>query len=876
MTEGDRTEPADWRRAVRDGRRPAADDRARWGKVVLTGAVLLALAGALAAWLLLLSPFERPYFVALALTEYDDPRLPVQAFVREDAEALLAHFQPANPARPFGSQRRQRLLDEVEALAQVRGRPVVVYLCGLARTEGGEIFLLTGESRPDDRALPLAEVLRALKKCPAPKLLLLDVARPLAAPERGVAVDDVAERLPALLESAAASGLWVLSACAPGQSSLVSEDLRHSAFIYYTDLGLRGAAGGRVTMRELAAFVRDRVDRWAWVSRGTRQTPRLFGPDGDFALTTGERAGPAGDPPEAPAYPPWLAEAWRRRDAGAEAGRLLAPADLRRLEAALLRAEQRWRGGAADDATRPDLRRALTEFDDRLAQARKEVPSPEEPRSLALAARLAGSKPDAALQEAARGLLARAEAAPAEKAKEELPKALAEFRDKVKDRPGVEAALALLAVALEDGNPRPDKLLLLDGVLSSLKAPAGPFAETVLSGRLARLAAAPAKPENAWPARAVHLALRASAAGEEAANVDPRFFRPARAAVESADEKRREGERLLFGRDAAEAPRAARLLQEAVGEYEQAGTAAAGLARAHAVYEQALTLLPDLPAYLAGLPEAPARDRAWRAALEEAGELGQLLAEDVPARDELRRRAATLEESLTPLSRSFEPDGVKKLARAAKEGNLRALDEIDLLLATPRLAAGDRVALWNAAREAGRGLLGDVSRRAPPGEDDSAARVAEGRWAALRRARVTIDVLALDGGAGGEEARLRQALDGAAAAKGDPTAWDELGRSLLRTWAERLPERARRPLEKGAGRKELLAAERLTRMLYPPETAGKGFPAAPTLSLRRQEAAEYWGWLAERYRREGRATPGAGVAGDFYSRTAAEYSRLIP
>src|SRR5205085_7288077 len=63
-----------------------------------------------------------------------------------------------------------------------------------------------------------------------------------------------------------------LVACGPGQAPLASPDLGRSVFAYYLEAGLRGAADGygphgdrdsRVSVTELAAFVRSRVSRWA-------------------------------------------------------------------------------------------------------------------------------------------------------------------------------------------------------------------------------------------------------------------------------------------------------------------------------------------------------------------------------------------------------------------------------------------------------------------------------------------------------------------------------------------------------------------------------------------------------------------------------------
>src|SRR5207244_6082355 len=114
------------------------------------------------------------------------------------------------------------------------------------------------------------------------KLLILDTMRPLADPRLGVLTNDVASRISQELKAVEDPLRMALLSCSPGQVSLVSEDLGQSVFGYYLEEGLRGWAQGwnaegkshgQVSARELAEFVKRRVDRWAERNRRTRPTP---------------------------------------------------------------------------------------------------------------------------------------------------------------------------------------------------------------------------------------------------------------------------------------------------------------------------------------------------------------------------------------------------------------------------------------------------------------------------------------------------------------------------------------------------------------------------------------------------------------------------
>src|SRR5687768_555885 len=87
------------------GKGPEAQGpRRKWGLVVGLLLGVLALAGAIAAWLLHPKPFEPPTFLALWVDQYPDPRLPVNRWAHKDREALRGVWGASDDA--FTSQER--------------------------------------------------------------------------------------------------------------------------------------------------------------------------------------------------------------------------------------------------------------------------------------------------------------------------------------------------------------------------------------------------------------------------------------------------------------------------------------------------------------------------------------------------------------------------------------------------------------------------------------------------------------------------------------------------------------------------------------------------------------------------------------------------
>ena len=217
-----------------------------------------------------------------------------------------------------------------------------------------------------------------MRACPSrKKLLILDIMRPSADARLGVLTNDVANSVHAILRDEEKDlPFLVLSPCSAGQVAQVSEELGLSVFAYYLDQGLHGHADAdhnqRVTVKELADFVKARVDRWVWQNRGLRQEPKLYGQGDDFVLVQlgRDETSPEKEIPAELKYPEWLFNGWALRDAWARAETVLpGPTLVRRLESTLLRAERRWRGGIEEDRLDREFRnrtpRDITVLDQR-------------------------------------------------------------------------------------------------------------------------------------------------------------------------------------------------------------------------------------------------------------------------------------------------------------------------------------------------------------------------------------------------------------------------------------------------------------------------------------------------------------------------------
>ncbi len=363
----------------------------------------------------------------------------------------------ALPPDPTRDQLRSALASMTQHPAD---QPLVLFLSGAADVNDGQIELGAGVPGADHgrNRVTLTDVLeqvRAVKT--AHKLIVLDFHTPTT---------DWVQPAQKCLENVPDPKRLVLFARGIGEESHFGGG---SVFVRYWHAGLRGAADGwagsgrdnRLSVGELAAFVRARTTRWAEQNRTTRQTPWLTGDGADFVLapvsaTTAEEPEPTPDPTK-------VLEAWAVQHAWLTDGRAdRAPRQFAALQRAQMTMERDWQAGKSPD----DARRA---FDMELATIA--VHDPELPDVLKPT-----HTPDAAAVELLRRYLARNEA-------------VAEPMEK----PPPATAPVILAFASADPPPTALQLKRLAKLLAEVEPdPAG-----VASLLLRRLAGEVVSPERA-------------------------------------------------------------------------------------------------------------------------------------------------------------------------------------------------------------------------------------------------------------------------------------------------------------------------------------------------------------------------------------------
>jgi hypothetical protein len=805
-------------RAWRSSRGPYAEVGARSHQrtALLVAGVMLALAGALAGLLFYLREAPRPSFVAIVIDQYratdryGDLRFPVSAWSAQDRAALgMLGWQGYGA---FNSQSRGLLVQELTHLGQGRpaGQPLVIYLCAYAAVrEDGVLCLLPADAQLDDGAtwLPLREVFALLKQCPVQrKLLLLDVMKPLTDARAGLLSADVATPLQPVVEAAleADKQLQVFCACSPGQVSLSSEELGHSAFVYYLLEGLAGQADGTkpdgvVSVQELAAHVTRQVQHWAWHTQGTWQTPALYGSAVDYPLNLAEKNRSLPSAPLAKDVPEALVKGWEQRDRWRDDRIRPVAADLlRQLEAVLLRTEQRWRGGVEVREVQAALKERLQHLD-RLRQRQAGTHEAGVPRSLAEEVWFGARPPAQGFAEARRQLKELAQLfqqvqgpKPNDKDVAKLAADTEQARKKYLDQP-FELAWTVFRVAVEEDAPTQAALRCWYGLMQSPPA----RVEVRFLQRLVEELKAE-KPED-WPGEAVAAALRVTDLAEQV-DVRKASVQAWIAALDAeAASNRRTGVALLFARDAAARARAAGLLREALRTYETLHHYLETLLQAQRTLRQAMVELPGSAGYL---EHNPGQKAAWLAAVKEAQALQALLAQPAPAGslDEVVRRvgerAAVVRNGLDTLRQPHEPATFRRLIAQRRKARPDDFKEIAALLLDPRLGARDRLELWKGYRTIAETLHDELpapgTTSALPGFEVSKVGQQE-LEKALLRAEVSAALLRLYGAS--ETAKVEAALQQVAQTPTTRSAWYELRRQLRETWNRHEIEQARRDLK---------------------------------------------------------------------------------
>jgi hypothetical protein len=753
------TGKSDWRPKSVHGpsARPAPSDRGR--KLFWLVAVLLALVGAIVGLVLYVRPLEQPRLLALPVAGYDNPLYPSNRVVLADATQLGAFFD--HPEFATDSQQKSRILSELVGLSSHKGKALIVYVGGFALMRGGAVYLLPADAAPDDPAtwLPLAEVLDHVGASPAPhKLLILDIMRPLADARLGVLEDRVAEGVKNLVTEKAPA-YWVLGPCEPGQTALDAEETGESAFGFFLRHGLSGRADGygsagrrdgRITVQELADYASEQVDRWAQITRGSRQTPRLLGNGSNFELAVVQRQEPSETPPELPEppedFPKLLRDGWALRDAWAKDGGWRArPQGVKRLEDTLLRAERDWRGGTDEKSLQDNRSNRLEPFH---AEAAPETLSVPAPLSLKMAVDAGKLAPDDALLSKLRGVVAaRLEADRDPKDKDAAKKADAERDAFQKLVAGKELTVleAAFRVATEDAAG--ERIRMLAGLIQPLARPPA-HAETAALLRLAE------RDPAAWPAAPglVVRLLQATRERELAASRAGAWMAWVEKPLARAADAQRGAEAKLFGLkpEAVDLDGARRMLETVEGQYAVVQGSEGALEKANLLLDEALRWLPATASYVERRPVPGAtEEKQWVDAARAARQLHQALARppDDDAREvalnRVREATGRLAASLGVVKNWFRDERAKELLTQADAATATPAEylEIEAWLTSPLPSLETRIALWKMGQRLIRRLYGGK----PPARVD-AERIRQLDVARARtRAKLALELLRLGG-----------------------------------------------------------------------------------------------------------------------------------
>jgi hypothetical protein len=900
--------PRTWHEATPKKTQAARPLSRRRKKIFAVLAAMLALVGAILGWLMFYNPFKPPDFLTIAILQYKPDLFPANAFAGRDSKALLRHFPEGQDA--LDHQAANLLRQRLERLRDRSGKALVVHLCGYARVDQGQLYLLPADAVPDDPGtwIAMSEVLAAIRRCPADhKLMILDITHSLDDPRLGLVSEDIAGRFKELFDSEDQGNLQVLCACAPGQLSLVSEDLPLSVFGYYLDEGLRGHADGynhgksdgRVTVQELADFVTARVDRWAIFNRGLRQTPLLLrkGEGNDFALVSLEQSEPRGlDAPPPRPYPAELSNGWKMRDQWIAQGvDQFAPRLVRDLEAFLLRQEQQWRGGARSEIINDDARTRLAHAKNEVARMQKRLPRPAETHSLLLDAQPELKKPNSLVEETLRPMLAKV----AGIKRDDVDNLKKTFAEKTKKATAAQLCATILHMAWANDSPCTEKVhfeFLNDLVRARLPAPH--YAEMVYFERLA----GPKLSAKNWPRDTVNLLFRVVEEAGKIWTCNPREFPWVRHALEAAADKQRQGEDLLLGGDPDALARANELLDAALQAYRQIDTHLRIVHEAQGTVDDALRLLPTYLPYLAAQSrwqDGAASAATWFQACKVADETERLLAQPPTEKpppeetiDQLRDATRLLKKMLggDVLGRPvLSPDPALGLGQegpdadaAAMINAIRALREIDAILLTSWPKAAEREALRTARRSLAHALH-EKTRKLDKAENSAhkptrvpddwipgaAARLQEERDLRFRLARTLLKI----GGLPEPEIAKLDKVAAEVGKRGNLDAGEKLAAALRRAWA------VLQPRQSDLKKLDWRAGDRLTRILHPLNRDSENnlldVHFQPTLDIRRAEAQAYWRWLAARYRRQIEALADVAGYAEFFRRLAQDYEESV-
>jgi len=747
-------------------------DRRRW-LIFLLLASVLAFAGILVGLLSWLRPIPRPVFLPIWVSSYQSRQLHFLPWAEQDFRALTrGGYFSRWLVPPSESQGQRNIRQGLGLLAGLLPTDsLVVYVNARACVgPGRELALLPADADPAAPRtwITLREILEALKSSPAArKFLVLDLSKSSVEPRGAMLGEDVAARIPEALRAVPDPARLTLTASSPGQTSLVSDELGRSVFSYYFEEALRGWTeldqpqrhrDGLVQVRDLARYVRTRVNRWARGNKGARQEPVLLGQGEDFPLLALKQGKMQPEPPLPPtrSYPAWLRQGWEMRDRWkADSSVQAAPLAFRQLQLTLLLADAQWRGGVDPDRILQDQMANLGLYQQWL----ESVQSVRQPRPASLAQAAAqgwtqdptvvsalnaelnpppaGENAEATQSNAGAGANANSNAttktepaAPQGQGQAVKPASpgggTAKTNSKSVPAPPVPApptaesfqqktqgASTLdLAGAFFDAarrlDPTAENLIKLDNLLK-VQQPEPLYSETLLLRQLAERARA-SKPED-WPTEVVQRALRVASLAEQA-NGSSETLAWLRLPLEEAGQIRHNARVILLAQGFASPREADRLYRIAEAQYALILDQQQAILEARKLWLNALECLPFLLDNVFSLPFRAGQD-PWSVAASQTLDLqnalrlppevkrGEKLLSSAEIRQQvaaLRALTASLRLAIDDLCRPFQTPAVNALLKQARMP--RVGPEVDLAIEralwTPMPSASQRADLWKA------------------------------------------------------------------------------------------------------------------------------------------------------------------------------------
>lgn len=682
-------------------------------RVVVLLLVASALVGVIAALGRRIEPPPACYFVAAWSPHLETGLVPDNLAAANDRRSLAAGKYFSNTTFDFEPSLSASLLRrQLKSDHAGPHKPLVVYLSAYTKVDAaGQLVLMTKDFSPLEPAghgIPLADVLRLVADNAAEhKLVVLDVAWQLPCGQVGLFPEEIVARAVQKLYEIEDPHRLVLISCSPGQSAHEIPGTGRTAFGYFFEQGLRGHADcynraamsdGRVSVVELAAYVRNRVDAWSDQFAAGRQTPLLVGTGGDFLLGVSDvdRPPPMAFNSAVDEYPDWLRAAWLQREELLAGGTLAThPRLVRRLDRALLEVERRWRYGNSHEHLQTYFR---AEIGPVLKQIEKTAPSTRPAAVVAVGQSDVAPAGEhiAAWQNLLISLPAAGGELDPQAAAKVRAQQLAAFQEAVGDPASLESIAAVLETLLTTPGPFARHLATVDHVLHPAHSEPQ-FVETFLIRKLCELAEQQPTSDETM----LRLALRVAVIGEQASG-RPRTEPWLAPLLEGAAAHRQAGEVAFFSPGFASPETAGRELNESLAQYQRALELQRTLAGALAERDRAFD---QLPALLPIVRQRPSLAETWFQAAEKNCELAARLDRLDPTSlsdqaDRIDRLTLDLRQQLDTLCRPTCSEEIDALVGDLNRGQAGKLSAVQALLATPLLSVDDRLRLIEAASAA--------------------------------------------------------------------------------------------------------------------------------------------------------------------------------